>query len=148
MSEIIRRTKPTDIDAVFKIEIAQSSSPWKREYFVDEISNDLSYFFVSENYITNEIIGFIIFWIIEDISELHSVAIADNYKRCGHGLSLIKHMFEFIKKKQIKEIFLEVRASNIPAINLYKKLEFKEINRRQNYYKSPSEDALVFRKSI
>lgn len=148
MTEIIRKTRLTDINDIYKIELAQSSSPWKKEHFVDEISNDLSYFFVIENYISNEIIGFIIFWIIDDIAELHSVAISDIYKRSGNGLSLINNMFELLKKKKIREIFLEVRASNIPAINLYKKLEFKEINIRNNYYKSPPEDALVFRKSL
>ena len=67
MTEIIRKTRLADINDIYKIELAQSSSPWKKEHFVDEISNDLSYFFVIENYISNEIIGFIIFWIIDDI---------------------------------------------------------------------------------
>ena len=144
---IIRRAKLTDIDAILKIEETQSSNPWKKTHFVDEISNNLSYFLVLEEYIKKEIIGFIIFWIIEDVSELHNIAISESYKRNGHAISLINYMFEFVKKKT-KEIFLEVRTSNLSAINLYKKLKFKEITVRQNYYKNPIEDALVFKKNI
>lgn len=148
MNGIIRRAKKLDIDSVYAIELSQSTSPWKRMYFEDEVTNDLSYFFVLENYITNEIIGFIIFWIIDDIAELHSISISENNKKCGNGLLLINSMFDFVKKKKIKEVFLEVRATNIPAINLYKKMNFIEINRRLKYYKSPIEDAIVFKKNI
>ena len=38
---------------------------------------------------------------------------------------------------------LEVRASNEPAKNLYKKLGFQEIGRRKRYYADNNEDALV-----
>ena len=51
---IIRRANLTDIDAVLKIEEAQSSNPWKKNHFVDEISNNLSYFWVLEKYIKKE----------------------------------------------------------------------------------------------
>ena len=44
----------------------------------------------------------------------------------------------------VKEVFLEVRKSNLEAINFYKKYNFKQIGVRKDYYKDPIENALVF----
>ena len=38
---------------------------------------------------------------------------------------------------------LEVRSSNQPAINLYKKLGFTEAGTRKNFYAKPVEDAII-----
>lgn len=41
---------------------------------------------------------------------------------------------------------LEVRASNEPAVSVYRKLGFEEVGRRKNYYRNPKEDALIMRR--
>ena len=38
---------------------------------------------------------------------------------------------------------LEVRASNAPAIALYRKHGFQTVGQRRNYYQKPDEDALL-----
>jgi polysaccharide biosynthesis protein PslH len=43
------------------------------------------------------------------------------------------------------EWFLEVRESNDAAINLYKTLGFIQVGRRENYYHTPAEAAIVMR---
>ena len=45
-----------------------------------------------------------------------------------------------------KEIFLEVRESNKPALLFYKKERFEEIARRKAYYHAPVEDAIVMKR--
>ena len=49
-----------------------------------------------------------------------------------------------------KKIFLEVRVSNIIAIDLYKASGFKEIGLRKNYYRTKDgrEDAILMSKSL
>ena len=42
-----------------------------------------------------------------------------------------------------KLITLEVRASNNPAINLYKKFGFEICGNRKNYYSNKTEDAIL-----
>ena len=42
-----------------------------------------------------------------------------------------------------EDITLEVRASNIPAQNLYKKFNFKEEGIRKGYYSDNGEDAII-----
>ena len=48
----------------------------------------------------------------------------------------------------VKEIFLEVRASNTPAISLYLKCGFEKISVRKKYYGDPAEDAVIMRKTL
>jgi len=47
-------------------------------------------------------------------------------------------------------IFLETRASNLAAKNLYEKFGFKRIDIRKNYYKTfdGREDAIIYRKKL
>jgi ribosomal-protein-alanine N-acetyltransferase len=42
-------------------------------------------------------------------------------------------------------MWLEVRASNIPALALYEGARFAQVGRRARYYVKPVEDAIVMR---
>ena len=55
-------------------------------------------------------------------------------------------LFDFLPAD--KEIFLEVRESNKPALLFYKKEKFEEIARRKAYYHAPVEDAIVMKREI
>jgi ribosomal-protein-alanine N-acetyltransferase len=48
-----------------------------------------------------------------------------------------------LKQAQIREVTLEVRASNHPALALYRSLGFVETGRRPRYYVDPVEDAVL-----
>jgi len=47
-----------------------------------------------------------------------------------------------------KKIFLEVRKSNIPAINLYIKCGFIEIREIVEYYSNPKENGIMMLKEV
>ena len=57
--------------------------------------------------------------------------------------ALIKDMLEECKKQGIDRLFLEVRASNSPAISLYEKFSFRQFSVRKKYYDG-EEDALLY----
>jgi ribosomal-protein-alanine N-acetyltransferase len=50
---------------------------------------------------------------------------------------------EEMEKEGIEAFTLEVRASNISAINLYEKLGFENKGVRKNFYEKPIEDAII-----
>ena len=52
------------------------------------------------------------------------------------------------KEKGVENFILEVRISNEPAIALYKKYGFVEIDIRKNYYEQPVEDAYIFQLNL
>jgi ribosomal-protein-alanine N-acetyltransferase len=46
---------------------------------------------------------------------------------------------------RIDEVLLELRASNRPALGLYRTLGFVDAGRRSRYYQEPVEDAVLLR---
>jgi ribosomal-protein-alanine N-acetyltransferase len=71
-----------------------------------------------------------------------SIAVLPHARRKGIGEALLRRAVESIKKRGVKEVYLEVRVSNAPAINLYHKLGFKIARRVPKYY-ADGEDAYV-----
>ena len=82
--------------------------------------------------------------------ELHILKIAVTPARRGHGIAtwFLNSCFTMGTRQGANSVFLEVRPSNIPAVELYEKLGFKEIGRRPKYYSDSKEDALVMMKKL
>lgn len=109
-----------------------------------EISNRFSRFYIAHYSESKQIIGYIIYWIIEDLIEIHHIAVKNEFQRRGVGSTLIRFLLADARKKKVKQIFLEVRQSNSVAIQFYDKFGFKQVRRRKKYYRNPEEDALVY----
>lgn len=69
--------------------------------------------------------------------ELYRIAVLPEHRKKGLASSLLKRFLE----KCNGEVFLEVAAKNICAVELYKKHGFTEIARRKGYYQD--DDAIV-----
>lgn len=82
----------------------------------------------------NNYVGFIQYSIIYDRAELDYIYVDDNFRSSGIGSKLMNYMIEDVKNNNCLNISLEVENSNINAINLYKKYNFKEVAVRKNYY--------------
>jgi [ribosomal protein S18]-alanine N-acetyltransferase len=73
--------------------------------------------------------------------EILNVAVEPPFRRAGIGRILV----ESVLARGQGAWFLEVRESNDAAINLYKTLGFAPVGRRENYYHTPAEAAIVMR---
>lgn len=130
----IRLAQENDLARILEIENLSFSSPWSASKFssgkillaYDE--KGIWAFLVVEE-------------VLEEVNILH-IAVDPKYRRQGLAQLLIKEAL-----KNASYAILEVRASNEPAISLYKKLGFKEISRRSRYYQDNDEDALVMSRS-
>lgn len=92
------------------------------------------------------IIGYTTILSVIDEAEIINIAIAKTARRCGMGMALLQFQISYLAQHKFRKLFLEVRQSNIAAINLYKRLGFMQISKRKNYYKladNGREDALV-----
>lgn len=96
--------------------------------------------------LNEEIIGFINFSIIYDRSELNYIFVLQEYRKKGYAKKLMNFFINEVKNSNCLNITLEVRESNISAINLYKKFGFKVIANRKNYY--GSEDAIMMLREV
>jgi len=92
--------------------------------------------------------AFAIASIVGSESELESIAVAPRFQRRGIARELIHRLTVQLREKAVTKIFLEVRASNQPARNLYSSLGFSVSGRRKSYYSDPPEDAVVLELSL
>jgi len=76
-----------------------------------------------------------------------SIAVLPSHHRKGIGNALIRESTQAMMNYNAKEFYLEVRESNLAAINLYKKLGFKIAKTLKHYY-ADGEDAFVMAKLL
>ena len=82
-----------------------------------------------------------------DEAEILNIETLPSHRRQGLAESLLREAFNWAQANARASIWLEVRASNIAAISLYRKLGFQTINTRKRYY-ADGEDALVMKYSF
>ena len=96
----------------------------------------------------SHIIGFFIFYNVLDEMHILDITVAKEMQSKGIGSLMLDRIIEINADRGIKYFFLEVRTSNLKAVNLYKKLGFKIFMLRKNYYEDNGEDALCMVKKL
>jgi ribosomal-protein-alanine acetyltransferase len=92
--------------------------------------------------------GFIVGKRVSDEGEILNLAVRAKNRRQGDGESLIVRLLQHFLQFNVERVFLEVRRSNASAIRLYERLGFREIGRREGYYREPLEAALVLERKM
>jgi len=136
----IRPLKPEDIKKVAEIEKEAFKEPYSTELLKREAELPFSTFLVAE--LEGEVAGYALGWKLENSFELHRIAVKKEKRKRGIGRELLKELLKKCRNEGIKEVLLEVREGNHPAVNLYRSLGFKEVGKRKNYY--GKEGALIF----
>jgi ribosomal-protein-alanine N-acetyltransferase len=76
-----------------------------------------------------------------------SVAVLPSRQRKGVGTALLNEAFRNMRIYKAKECFLEVRVSNTPAIEMYRRLGFQIARTAEGYY-ADGESAYVMTKKL
>ena len=125
------------LDDIIRIEKKSFINPWTRDMFLSSAKNSTVKFRIL---IKNKTVaGYYVISSVADETEILDIAVNPDFRKQSLG----KSMLENIKKEAAGKIFLEVRKSNVAALNLYKLFNFEEIAIRKRYYKN--EDALMLR---
>ncbi len=77
---------------------------------------------------------------------MENITVSAMARRHGVATQLLGALLEHVHAETGSAIFLEVRESNQPARRLYSKAGFQETGLRKNYYSSPREDAVLYRR--
>lgn len=118
------------------------SLPWSKTALKEEIDKENSIFLVAVD--SNEkVLGYIGFNFVFDEGYITNIAVFPNYRNNGIAKKLLQEAISAAYGKNLKFISLEVRKSNIFAINLYKNLKFLTVGVRRNFYSFPKEDAFI-----
>jgi len=145
---ILRDLTEADLDAVLAIERAVHAHPWTLGNFSDALRSR----YQCKVYETaaREMIGYAVMMLAVDEAELLDIAIATSQQRKGQGRKLLNEMLALARHRAMRRMVLEVRASNVPALALYRSMGFSDIGLRRDYYPSGSgrEDAILMGRGL
>ncbi len=122
------------------------AEPWSIEQYRKSLEQDsFRVFGILHNNCLN---AYISLYLMDDEAEIISLAVHPQCRKMGLGKSLVSKALLLCRLANVGRVFLETRASNIPALKIYRGLGFAEVARRKNYYPDNLEDALVLRLDI
>lgn len=146
----IRAMNKTDIDIVFTLEQATwNSDSWTYDYILEYLDDPLWNCWTLEfkiNTISTPLLGYDFQQLLDKrkmISQIASICIHPNYRRCGLGGILLRHMIDYTRQTGALTIELIVQTSNKNAYNLYIKHKFQTSRRIPKYYNDESHAYLM-----
>jgi len=143
----IRALRAADVDAVVEIEREAFTTPWQADTFLGLLERDGVELIVMADP-EDVVVGYAVLWCILEQGELANIAITPARRGGGLGFRLLAHVLEVARGRGVEAVFLEVRASNRAALDLYARFDFAEVGRRRDYYEHPREDALVLKATL
>ena len=130
-----------DIDGLVKIESECFSYPFKEKDFLDIYESEISNVLVAKK--DGGVVGYVSFTVILDECQIINFATSPLFRRQGIGRKIMNALFSHCKERGVTKYFLEVRASNSPAIALYEGFGFYKVGISKGHFKAPLEDALL-----
>lgn len=125
-----------DIPQVAAIEALQHSVPWSAVSFSDALRSGWHCRVLKNT--QDQVLGYCITMTTGDDEELLTITVKPEYIGQGLGKQLMQEVLAGARQRCACNVFLEVRASNMPAIHLYEQMGFKIVGMRKNYYPVPA----------
>jgi len=152
----LRRFSPADLEAVININRVCLPENYAAYFFIETYNTLPETFLVAES--QGQVAGYIMCRLEHGFSDLRklrfarkghiiSVAVMPDFRNLGIGYSLVDQALSALPIHNADECYLEVRTSNLAAINLYKKMGF-EITRTIPHYYFDGFDAYVMTKLL
>jgi ribosomal-protein-alanine N-acetyltransferase len=151
-----RRFKPSDLEGVMRINRECLPENYTTYFFMNLYKRYPETFIVAE--VNREIVGYIMCRIETGIPSFKllgitrkghviSIAVLPKHQQKGIGYALMREATQAMVNYKAKECYLEVRESNLPAVELYKKLGFEISRIIKNYY-ADGENAYLMAKQL
>ena len=126
MNITIEKMGESHIEQLAVIEKECFSTPWSENALREELENSYARFLVAV--CDGEVSGYIGAHNILGEVYITNVAVSQKHRRKGMGEKLINSLISVCESENAGFVTLEVRESNKPANNLYKKMKFKDLN--------------------
>lgn len=141
MSGTIRRARDDDMAAIVALLASASPHPWTAVQVNEELARAgaLCQVMATDAGVAAVLLGFTV------VDEWHilEVATSPSERRRGHARALLLAGCRQARERACTTCLLEARASNAPALALYRSLGFTEVGRRARYYAPDGEDAVL-----
>lgn len=147
MSEFsVSDAREEQLPSIEELEKICFSMPWTYDMLRSQLPDERHEFLVAER--EGNVVGYVGMMYVLDEGYISNVAVSPECRRRGVADRLIYELMERAVVLNLAFVTLEVRASNAPAIELYKKHGFVPVGQRKNYYDLPKEDAILMTKFL
>lgn len=120
-SAIVSTAKETDAITIAEISLEAAAEGFVREFEPDEIIKVISdsNYYVVVGKVDDQVVGYAIS--IYSWGKLHVLDVAVRKERRGLGIgkAMVKHLISHALEKGLSEVYCEVKARNVPALNLF-----------------------------
>ena len=128
-------------DALFPVDA------WTQDMFHNELAEVGISREVMVARLAGKIVGYVSLRFVTDEGDVVTIAVDTSVQKQGVGTLMMDWLETTAKVRGVKNLFLEVRSDNIPAIAMYLARDFERIDLRRNYYDT-GVDAYVMRKRL
>ena len=138
-----------DLDEVVALEESVYPHPWSSSNFVDSLNSNYEAWVLRDQH--GELLGYFLLMAIVDEAHLLNVAVSAERQGQGLGRFLLNQSVACARGLGMESVLLEVRPSNLRALEIYERYGFQHIGRRKGYYPAANqqrEDAIVMRFSL
>ena len=135
-----------DVDDVVRLEQAVFPHPWSRGNFIDSLTSGYDAWVLRDA--QGKLAGYFLLMAAVDEAHLLDVAVAADRQGTGLGRYLLDKVGACARGLGVESVLLEVRPSNLRALEVYRRYGYAEIGRRRAYYpahEGQREDAIVMR---
>jgi ribosomal-protein-alanine N-acetyltransferase len=145
----LRDMRADDLDDVLAIETRAFPQPWSRDFFRKELAAPQATCTVATASAAPgaPIVGYSVCWRVLDELHLLNVAVHAEHRGRGVGRRLVEATLEAGRATGGSVVYLEVRAGNVAARRLYRRLGFRDLGVRRGYY-GPGQDAIVMERRL
>ena len=134
------------IEQIAALERECFSTPWSEAMLTEVLFDSQASFIVAESE-DGGVLGYAGLQVVLYEGYIDNIAVEPNARRHGVADELLDVFCRF-GEANLAFLTLEVRAGNRPAIQLYLKHGFEQVGRRKNYYRQPTEDAIIMTKEF
>lgn len=137
----LRPLAEADLETVVQIEHRVFSDPWSVPFFWQLLGDSNTYARVAER--GGQLVGYMLARMLGPMCDLENIAVVPEARRARVADALLRDLLETCALRGVRQVTLEVRASNVAAQALYRVHGFRLAGLRRGYYQKPSEDGLV-----
>jgi len=155
---VIKQTVKSDIPKILDIQTECHLSIWTAEDYQKELERKDSLLLSAK--FEGTLIGFMMIRMSSPASHLTdesaqfaeldilNFGVSQKYQKLGIGGLLFERLLNKTAGLNLESFWLEVRESNLDAINFYKKKGFLKVQVRKNFYRQPTENAIVMKLNL
>jgi ribosomal-protein-alanine N-acetyltransferase len=127
---------------VLKIEQQVYPRPWSMGLFMSELGFRTGRVYVVAR-VGSTVVGYGGLMLVHDDGHITTLAVDPKWHRHKIGMRVLLALSDAAVERGAKQLTLEVRITNRPAQELYRRFGFAPAGIRKGYYQETNEDALI-----